>query len=138
NNLAWVLATSPDDGVRNASRSVELGSKAAELTENKQSHILSTLAAGYAESGDFAKAREWSQKAVDLGNDDAETSAQLKKELESYQASKPWREKQIIEENETGETYKPKAAAGAAAQHEPSATPDKDSSAKKDPPTRTE
>jgi tetratricopeptide (TPR) repeat protein len=138
NNLAWVLATSPEDSVRDGKRSIELGSKAAKLTENKQSHILSTLAAGYAESGDFDKAREWSQKAVDLGNDDAETAAQLKKELESYQASKPWREKQIIEENESGETAKPKTPNDAAVKHEPAAAPDKESSAKKDPPTRTE
>jgi tetratricopeptide (TPR) repeat protein len=138
NNLAWVLATSPEDSVRDGKRAIELGAKAAELTDNKQSHILSTLAAGYAESGNFDKAREWSQKAVDLGNDDAETATQLKKELESYQANKPWREKQIIEENESGETAKPKTPTGTAVKHESAAAPDKDTSAKKDPPTRTE
>ncbi|HEY2826434.1 MAG TPA: tetratricopeptide repeat protein [Pirellulales bacterium] len=104
NNLAWVLATSTDDGVRNGKRSIELGTQAAKLGDYKQAHILSTLAAGYAETGDFDKAREWSQKAVDLGSDDADTNAQLKKELTSYQDKKPWREKQVIDEKDDGKS----------------------------------
>jgi tetratricopeptide (TPR) repeat protein len=99
NNLAWVLATSPDDNVRNAKRSIELGTKACKLTDYKQAHILSTLASGYAESGDWETAIKWSSKAVEVGSDEAETAEQLKKELESYKEKKPWREKQEIEEN---------------------------------------
>jgi tetratricopeptide (TPR) repeat protein len=90
NNLAWVLATSPDDKLRNGQRAVELATKACEETEYKQAHILSTLAASYAETGNFEKAIEWSQKAVDLGAE--EMKGQLRKELESYEAKKPWRE----------------------------------------------
>ncbi len=99
NNFAWVLATSPDDAVRNGKRSIELGTKACELTKFEKPHILSTLAAGYAESGDFETAKKYSAKAVELGAKDEEVDAQLKKELESYQEKKPWREKQEIEEN---------------------------------------
>lgn len=100
NNLAWVLATSPKDGVRDGKRSVELGERAVELTEAKEPHILSTLAAGYAETGDFEKAIEWSTKAVELGQEQSHDQVeQLKEELESYRAKKPWREKQETEEN---------------------------------------
>ena len=99
NNYAWVLATSTDDKVRNADRSIELGTKACELTKYERPHILSTLAAGYAEKGDWENAIKWSTKAVEVGAKDAEVSEQLKKELESYQEKKPWREKQEIEEN---------------------------------------
>jgi len=98
NNLAWVLATSPDDKVRNGKRSIELGTQAAKLGDYKQAHVLSTLAAGYAETGDFDNAQKWSQKAVDIGSDDDETNQQLKKELASYQSKKPWREKQVLDE----------------------------------------
>lgn len=99
NNLAWVLATSPDDAVRNADRSIELGTKACELTKYEKPHILSTLAAGYAEKGDFESAIKWSKKAVELGGGEEMVGDQLKKELESYEQKKPWREKQEVEEN---------------------------------------
>lgn len=93
NNYAWLLATSPDDAVRNGQRAIELATKACELTDYQQSHILSTLAAAYAETGDFETARKWSQKSVDMN--DPEHGEQLKQELASYQANKPWREKQL-------------------------------------------
>jgi tetratricopeptide (TPR) repeat protein len=99
NNLAWVMATSPDDKVRNADRSIELGTKACELTKYERPHILSTLASGYAEKGDWENALKWSTKAVELGAKEEDVSEQLKKELESYKEKKPWREKQEIEEN---------------------------------------
>ncbi len=91
NNLAWLLATSPDAKLRNADRAIKLAKKACELTDYEQSHVLSTLAAGYAEKGDFATAVKWSKKAVDLG--EGEIKEQLKEELKSYQQGKPWREK---------------------------------------------
>ncbi len=90
NNLAWVLATSPEDQLRDGKRAIELAKQACEETEYKQAHILSTLAAGYAETGDFDSAIDWSKKAVELGSD--ELKGQLQKELESYEAKKPWRE----------------------------------------------
>ncbi len=66
NNLAWVLATSPMDDVRDGKRAVELATLAAEVTEFKEPHILSTLASGYAESGDFENAIKWIQKGIEL------------------------------------------------------------------------
>jgi tetratricopeptide (TPR) repeat protein len=99
NNLAWVLATSTDDKVRNADRSIELGTKACELTKFEKPHILSTLASAYAEKGDWEAAIKWSTKAVELGEKEDDVSDQLKKELDSYKEKKPWREKQEIEEN---------------------------------------
>ena len=94
NNLAWVLATSPDDPVRDGLRAIELATKACQLTEYKKSHILSTLAAAYAEAGDFKSAIEWSQKSVDMN--DPMHREQLMKELESYRNGKPWRERQTM------------------------------------------
>jgi len=101
NNLAWVLATSPDEEVRDGKRSVELGTRACELTEFSKSHILSTLAAGYAEMGDFEEAKKWSQKAVDM--EDSEHAEQLALELKSYKESKPWRERQTMEAGDAEE-----------------------------------
>jgi tetratricopeptide (TPR) repeat protein len=101
NNLSWVLSTSPEDSVRNGDRALETGLKACELTEYKRSHILSTLAAAYAELGQFDKAIEWSTKAVELGaKEETEQLEQLKEELKSYQEKKPWREKKETQEKQ--------------------------------------
>ncbi|MGA2034950.1 MAG: tetratricopeptide repeat protein [Thermoguttaceae bacterium] len=90
NNLAWVLGTAPAEQVRDGKRAVVLATQACRLTDYKQAYILSTLAAGCAETGDFESAIKWSAEAVRLGSkDQVET---LKKELESYRAKKPWRE----------------------------------------------
>jgi len=99
NNLAWILATSPDESLRDGKRSIELGKQACEQTEYKAAHVLSTLAAGYAETGDFDEAIKWSTKAVELGKtEENDQIGQLEKELESYQQKKPWREKQEVQE----------------------------------------
>lgn len=90
NNFAWVLATSPDDKLRNGQRAIKLATLACEVTDYKQAHILSTLASAHAEAGDFQTAVKWSQKAVELGKEDQKEA--LEKELASYRAGKPWRE----------------------------------------------
>jgi len=111
NNFAWVLATSPVDKVRNGKRAVEMALDACRLTDYQQAHVLSTLAAAYAESGDFASAVKWSQKAVELGK--PEQKADLAKELEAYKARKPFRElkdEDQPEQQKPGSTEKPAPA----------------------------
>jgi tetratricopeptide (TPR) repeat protein len=100
NNFAWVLATSPDEALRDGKRAIELATKACEVTEYKEAHILSTLAAAYAETGDFETAVKWSRKAVELGTPEGEVDEQLQNELKSYLEKKPWRERQTVEEKE--------------------------------------
>lgn len=96
NNLAWVLATSPFDEVRDGEKAIEYAKKAAELTEWKEAHVLSTLASGYAETGDFEKAKELINKALEISEDKDQREG-LNNELESYLDEKPWREDQLKE-----------------------------------------
>ena len=100
NNLAWVLATSPDDAVRDGKRAIGIAVKACELTEWKQPHVISTLAAAHAESGDFDEAKKYSRQAVDGSDESSEVRDQLKSELASYEAGNPWRERQSMKEGE--------------------------------------
>lgn len=90
NNFAWVLATSPDASFRNGKRAIELATQACELTEYKLAHILSTLAAAYAELGDFAAAEQWCVKGIAASKGNEKEA--LEKELIYYKAEKPWRE----------------------------------------------
>ncbi len=100
NNLSWTLSTSLTDDVRDGKRALELGLEACELTEYKKPHILSTLAAAYAEVGQFDKAVEWSEKAVQIGRETNEPQLeQLEAELKSYRKKEPWREKTETKEN---------------------------------------
>ena len=106
NNLAWVLATSPRDRLRDAPRAIRLANRACEITDFKAPHILSTLAAAHAEAGDFERAIQWSIKSVALAREELESSEngsddverleeqlqQLEQELATYRQNKPWRE----------------------------------------------
>lgn len=96
NNLAWLLATSTFEEVRDGQRAIELATKAAEVTDYEEAHILSTLAAAYAETGDFENAIKWSEKSVEIA-DEGRQLEDLKKELETFKAGKPVRENEAEE-----------------------------------------
>ena len=66
NNLAWVLATSPDDELRNGAEAVRLAERACELTHYGQPLFIGTLAAAYAEAGRFPEAVTTAEKAEQL------------------------------------------------------------------------
>jgi tetratricopeptide (TPR) repeat protein len=91
NELAWLLATTREGNLRGGKRAIELATRACELTDYKLPKVLDTLAAAFAESGDFESAIKWSTKALELA--DAEVIRdELTEHLESYGAGKPWRE----------------------------------------------
>lgn len=92
NNMAWILCTSPDDHLRDGKRALELAQKACELLEYKAAFALSTLAAAYAELGDFENAIAWAKKAVELAAE-GEEKEHMQKELECYEQGKPFRER---------------------------------------------
>ena len=66
-NLAWLHATCPEAKYRDGKKAVENASKAYQLDGGKHWGYCDTLAAAYAESGDFDKAKEWASKAIDIG-----------------------------------------------------------------------
>jgi protein O-mannosyl-transferase len=66
NRLAWLLATSPEDTVRNGSRAVELAERSASLTSRRDLMSLETLSAAYAEAGRFDDAVVTGREALAL------------------------------------------------------------------------
>lgn len=53
---AWLFATHPDEGIRNANDAVSFAERAAVLTKNQDAVSLDVLAAAYAAAGNFEKA----------------------------------------------------------------------------------
>jgi tetratricopeptide (TPR) repeat protein len=73
--LAWLLATYPDSRSRDGAEAVRLAQQACDLTERKIPALLDTLAAAYAEAGDFPRAISAAEEALNraraFGDNDA-------------------------------------------------------------------
>jgi len=90
NSLAWLLATCPSAEIRDGAKAVGLARRACEGDGWKNAALLDTLAAAYAEAGDFQQAEHWALKALENPGNDAPV---LRQHLESFRAFKPWRER---------------------------------------------
>jgi Flp pilus assembly protein TadD len=66
NNLAWRWATSKNSEERDGRAAVRFAEKAVELTNRKELGFVDTLAAAYAETGQFDKAVSAETEAISL------------------------------------------------------------------------
>jgi len=64
NHLAWLYATCADPNFRNPREAVNSALRARDITQLKNDKYLATLAAAYAESGQFPEAVVWLQAAM--------------------------------------------------------------------------
>ncbi len=94
NNLAWVLATYPDDSIRNGKKAVALAENAAKLPGGESPVVLRTLAAACAEAGRFSNAIDTAERAMKMATaQNNESLVQtLRHEIELYRAYQPYRE----------------------------------------------
>jgi len=93
-NLALLLATCPDDNLRNGARAIKLAEQACNITGYRVPRLLDTLATTYAEAGRFAEAVETATKALDLAqlqNNSATQIEQIRLRLEQYKAGRAYR-----------------------------------------------
>jgi Flp pilus assembly protein TadD len=94
NNLAWLLATSRQDSLRNGARAVELMQMALQLPGGSKVHLLHALAAAYAETGQFERAVEVATQVAAIAKREG-NAAMLQAvltERDAYLAGTPWRE----------------------------------------------
>jgi len=63
NNLAWILATANKPELRDGEEAVRLATKAVKLTDFRRPIFIGTLAAAYAEAGQFSQACEMANVA---------------------------------------------------------------------------
>jgi protein O-mannosyl-transferase len=92
-NLAWLLATSPDASLRNGPKAVELAKQADRLVGGANALVLRTLAAAYAENGEFANAIRTARSAMQLARMHGEDSlmTDLDQQIALYQLGMPYR-----------------------------------------------
>jgi len=90
NAKAWLRATCRDERFRDGAEAVELATRACECSGWENAMILDTLAAAYAELGDFYQAVEWQTKAVQMA--DPFSLPGMQERLELFRAKKPYRE----------------------------------------------
>jgi len=92
-DLAWLRAACPAAKFRDGAKAIENATKACELTDWKNHSYVGTLAAVYAEVGDFATAVKWQKEAIDLLTEDkrAKWQANYESRLKLYQSGKPYR-----------------------------------------------
>jgi tetratricopeptide (TPR) repeat protein len=92
NARAWLMATAPDPQMRDGKKAVESATRACEMTNWNDPDMLGTLAAAYAETGNFADAIKWQQKALDLTSPTLlVTFNERQARLALYQNHRPWR-----------------------------------------------
>jgi Flp pilus assembly protein TadD len=93
-NLAWLLATSQDASLRNGPKAVELARQADRLTGGANTLVLRTLAAAYAETGEFGNAIRTARSAMQLTRMHGEDSrtTDLDQQIRLYQLGIPYRE----------------------------------------------
>ena len=94
NNLAWILATNPDPALRNGAEAVQCARRACDLTNFKTTIPVGTLAAAYAEAGQFTQAITTAEQACALASAAGDTALLQRNQqlLELYRAGKPVRE----------------------------------------------
>ncbi|WP_437205242.1 tetratricopeptide repeat protein [Planctomicrobium sp. SH664] len=91
NDLAWLLATCPDEKIRQPARAVELSNAAWEESGKKNADYADTLAAAYAAQGNFPAAIEAAALAATLLRDQPGLPP-VESRLKGYRAQQPYYE----------------------------------------------
>ena len=98
NNRAWILATWPNSSIRNGPKAVELAEHADSLTSGKNQVVAATLAAAYAETGQFAQAIRAAERALRLAASEGREAraVSIREQLESYKSGHAFRDNRFL------------------------------------------
>jgi tetratricopeptide (TPR) repeat protein len=97
NNLAWLMAAGPDDSLRDGARAIQLALKLNQVTQRNNPFYIRTLAAAYAEAGQFENAVETGQSAAGLAQVQGQhaLAAQIQEETDLYRQHRPLRDQTL-------------------------------------------
>tara|TARA_R110002111_G_scaffold248400_1_gene312057 strand:+ start:79165 stop:80199 length:1035 start_codon:yes stop_codon:yes gene_type:complete len=91
NEFAWLLATCPETVFRDGLDAVILGENLCELSEWKEAGYINTLAAAYAEFGDFDQAVKYQKRCIEQLYKDVDKDEYTER-LKLYGEGKPYHE----------------------------------------------
>lgn len=91
NSLAWLFATCPDEQYRDGNAALEHAIKAMEIVGKQDHTVIDSLAAAYAEVGDFETAVNYQKKALQLVPEDKRQDFAAR--LDLYKAGEPYRQR---------------------------------------------
>jgi cytochrome c-type biogenesis protein CcmH/NrfG len=93
-NLAWVFATAPDQSLRDGAKAVGLAEQALRISGGRIPILFRTLAAAYAESGEFSKAIQTAQQGIELASSQGNSglATELQGNIALYQEQRPLRD----------------------------------------------
>jgi tetratricopeptide (TPR) repeat protein len=91
--IAWLLATAPEASLRNGNEALSLAEAANNLATSNDPTVLDTLAAAYAENGQFAQAVALETRALELATESKNTAMakDIRSRLTLYKAKRPFR-----------------------------------------------
>jgi protein O-mannosyl-transferase len=100
-NLAWVFATSPDDSLRDGATAVQLATEALRISGRRIPIIFRTLAAAYAETGEFSRAIQAAQHGIELANSQGNSglAAELQGNIALYEQRRPLRDPSLTNDS---------------------------------------
>src|SRR3972149_2463109 len=87
--MALLLASCPNERIRNGEKAIEHAAKACALTKEQDWICLNTLGAAHAEADDFDSAIKWANKALE--NAPAESREPIRQRIALYEEKKPYR-----------------------------------------------
>lgn len=90
NNLAWLLATASNRGLRDGARAVELAQALCLKTDYKVPAALDTLAAALAQTGKFEEAVKWAARSLEMTNAAEAVYGMRNQLLALYKEKKPF------------------------------------------------
>ena len=92
--VAWLLATTPDAAIRNGPEAVTLATRARDLSSAEDPIVLDTLAAAYAETGQFLRALTIANRAFDLADErkDESLANAIRSRMLLYEMNAPFRD----------------------------------------------
>lgn len=87
--LAWLLATCPDELERDGERALESARRAGELSDWANARVLQAYAAALAETGALGPATEWQERAIEAAPDAEQ--AQYRAVQRAFESGLPYR-----------------------------------------------